>query len=401
MQDVSRTQKEKLLDALGRNWRTEMEGAATYRELARAERDERCAEVLRKLAEAEERHADRWAGRIAELGGRPPETGDHKPAGDVILTARRQGLDAALRRLEAVEDEHIEAYEAQATELGDEASARIIRDLVADEAAHAESLRGLVGDALPQLVGGAPRAGAVSNEARARLEGILRQERWHVTTGKWIGDAIYGVNDGLTAVFGIVAGVAGYSSAGRYVVVAGMAGMLASALSMGASGYLASKSEREVIEAEVARERREVEEDPAEEAEELALFYQLKGFSEQESEAMASRLAERPDQFLRVMAQEELGLSADQLPSPARAAFSATVSTAIGALIPVLPFVFLSGVTALVVSAVVSILAHFAVGAAKSVVTLRSWWLSGLEMTAVAVIVAVATYLLGLLFSVQ
>ncbi|MEJ7655254.1 MAG: VIT1/CCC1 transporter family protein, partial [Chloroflexia bacterium] len=124
--------------------------------------------------------------------------------------------------------------------------------------------------------------------------------------GKWIGDAIYGVNDGLTAVFGIVAGVAGYSSSNEFIVVAGAAGMLSSALSMGASGYLASKAEREVLEAEVARERREIVESPDEEAEELALFYQLKGFSEEESAAMAGRLAQQPDQFLRVMAQEEL-----------------------------------------------------------------------------------------------
>ncbi|MDQ3856080.1 MAG: VIT1/CCC1 transporter family protein, partial [Chloroflexota bacterium] len=128
---------------------------------------------------------------------------------------------------------------------------------------------------------------------------------------------------------------------------------------------------------------------------ELALFYQLKGFSEDEATAMTRRLAEQPDQFLRVMTQEELGLSTEQLPSPYRAAFSATLSTAVGALIPVLPFVLLGGTTALVVSAVVSILAHFAVGAAKSLVTLRTWWISGLEMTAVAVV----SYLLGVVLS--
>jgi VIT1/CCC1 family predicted Fe2+/Mn2+ transporter len=320
----------------------------------------------------------------------------------VISTARAQGLDAALQRIEAIEEEHIEAYHAQARSLDDAASVRIIEDLVRDEASHAETLRGLTdfdADATaPSQSIWASRTRA-RRDAQVRLDGILQQEKWHVTTGKWIGDAIYGVNDGLTAVFGIVSGVAGYSPTGSFVVVAGMAGMLASALSMGASGYLASKAEREVIEAEVARERQEVEEDPEEEAEELALFYQLKGFSEDESKAMARRLAEQPDQFLRVMAQEELGLSTDQLPSPSRAAFSATLSTAVGALIPVLPFVFLAGTTALIVSAIVSILAHFAVGAAKSLVTLRSWWVSGLEMTAVAVIVAVATYVLGALFA--
>lgn len=401
---TSQIHNQKLIAALEANWQTEMEGAVTYRTLADLESDPRRTAVLHKLAGAEERHAERWAGRIRELGGTPPSDSNHTVPRDVITTARAQGLDAALQRIEAVEEEHIEAYQAQARSLNDAPSARIIEDLVRDEASHAETLRALTA---PGMASGSPsRSGRMvrthaRRDAQARLDGILQQEKWHVTTGKWIGDAIYGVNDGLTAVFGIVSGVAGYSATGNFVVVAGMAGMLASALSMGASGYLASKSEREVIEAEVSRERREVEEDPEEEAEELALFYQLKGFSEEESVAMARRLAEQPEQFLRVMAQEELGLSTDQLPSPNRAAFSATVSTAVGALIPVLPFVFLAGTTALVVSAIVSILAHFAVGAAKSLVTLRSWWISGLEMTAVAVIVAVATYVLGALFALS
>jgi len=381
--DAARARK--LVSALEENWRAEMEGAATYRELARRERDDRRAAVLLRLAEAEERHAVRWAGRIVELGGEPPAQASGRPSPAIVAAAVQNGLDDALEWVEAEEERHIEAYEAQAREFDDEPSREIIRDLVRDEASHAASLRAL---------------GVQADDPRARLDRILGQEKWHVSTGKWIGDAIYGVNDGLTAVFGIVAGVAGYSNSNEFIVVAGAAGMLSSALSMGASGYLASKAEREVLEAEVARERREIVESPDEEAEELALFYQLKGFSEEESAAMAGRLAQQPDQFLRVMAQEELGLSPDQLPSPYRAAFSATISTAFGALIPVLPFVLLTGTTALIVSAVVSILAHFAVGVAKSVVTLRSWWVSGLEMTAVAVVVAAATYLIGLFLAV-
>lgn len=115
---------------------------------------------------------------------------------------------------------------------------------------------------------------------------------------------------------------------------------------------------------------------------------------------MAERLAEQPERLLEVLAHEELGLSTERLPNPTRSAVSATVSTAVGALIPVLPFIFLTGQPALVISAIVSILAHFGVGAAKSIVTLRSWWLSGLEMTVVAVIVAVVTYAVGSLFKV-
>jgi len=371
-----------VLSALTRNWQAELEGAATYRALAELEHDPHRAAVLQRLAAAEERHASRWATRIGELGGHLPADFHPTVPGDLLATAQTD-LTAALRHLEADEDAHIRAYEAQARTLGDAASAQLIQQLVRDEASHGRSLRALTGAAA---------------DPQARLDRIVGRERWHVSAGKWISDAIYGLNDGLTAVFGIVAGVAAYSSRTELVVVAGMSGLLASALSMGASGYLASKSQREVLEAELARERREIEESPDEEAEELALFYQLKGFPEADATQLAHRLAERPEQMLRVLAQEELGLSADQLPSPVRSGLSATLSTAVGALIPVLPFLFLGGRTALVVSAVVSIVAHFAVGAAKSVVTLRSWWKSGLEMTAVAVLVALATHALGTLF---
>ena len=114
---------------------------------------------------------------------------------------------------------------------------------------------------------------------RSALDTILRRERWHVRGTGWIGDAIYGVNDGLGAVFGIVSGMAGYTGGSEVVLAAGLAGTLASALSMGAGAYLASKSQREVYESEISRERTEIEEDPDEELVELELFYQLKGFS--------------------------------------------------------------------------------------------------------------------------
>jgi len=226
-----------------------MEGVATYRELARLERDERRQAVLLKMAEAEERHAGRWAERIVALGGESPERdgsgreqGTHVgPSQSALLTARVGNVEAALRRVEAQEDEHVRIYEAQLRSLGDQASAEILEELIHDESEHAQTLRAM---ARP------------SAEPKSRLESILKRERWHASSGSWIGDAIYGVNDGLTAVFGIVSGVAGAAgTAGReFVVVAGLAGMISSVLSMGASAYLANKSEREVFEAELARE---------------------------------------------------------------------------------------------------------------------------------------------------
>jgi predicted membrane protein (TIGR00267 family) len=204
----------------------------------------------------------------------------------------------------------------------------------------------------------------------------------------------------LGAAFGVVSGVAGATAAnGEFVLLSGFAVAIASALSMGSGAYLATKSERELYEAEVERERHEIEENPKEEIEELELFYQLKGFTAGEAKAMAQRLAEKPDQLLKVLAHEELGLSEQTFPHEWRAAVSATISTAIGAAVPVLPFLFATGMTALIISLIVSTIAHFLVGASKVLVTGRSWLKSGTEMTLVGLGEAAVTYALGLLIA--
>ena len=231
------------------------------------------------------------------------------------------------------------------------------------------------------------------------LDNILKRERWHGRGGGWVADAIYGVNDGLGAVFGIVSGVAGATdNQQHYILISGLAGMMASTLSMGAGAYLANKSEREIYEAEIAREKAEVEENPEEEIEEMSLFYQLQGFVPEEAQRMAERLAEQPEQMVQAMAQSELGLSQHHFPNQWTSAFSAALSTAIGAFIPIIPFFFLTGIEAVIVAFIVSILAHFAVGAIKSLITIRSWWASGFEMTLVGVLQAAVTYSLGLAF---
>jgi VIT1/CCC1 family predicted Fe2+/Mn2+ transporter len=182
------------------------------------------------------------------------------------------------------------------------------------------------------------------------------------------------------------------------VLTAGLAGAVASALSMATGAFLAERSTAEVMEANVERERQEIAEHPEEEREELSLFYQLKGIDEETADALATRLAEEPDAMLKVLATEEFGASPQSGGNPAQAALAAGLSTGVGAIIPVIPFMFDTGTAAIVAAAVVSLLAHFAVGAAKSLVTLRSWWGAGLEMTAAGVIVGGATYAVGLAF---
>lgn len=376
----------KLIDSIREIIRGELSSAETYRLLAKREKDPQKKKVLEKLAEVEDRHAEEWTQRLIELGGTPPSVRRAKPL--FGWQAHLAAPEAVLRRMEEHEDEAVERY-LRMQSLGDERTAEIARRAMQDEEEHEHTVRALYS----------------ASTMEHPVERILRREHWHVRGGSWIGDAIYGINDGLGAVFGIVSGMAGYSagsSAGHQtVLIAGLVGTLASALSMGSGAFLAAKSEREVYEAELARERRELHENPEEEIEELSLFYQLKGFSEEEAEAMARRLAEQPEQMLKVKAHEELGLSEASFPNPLVSLLSSMVSTGIGGLIPVLPFFFARGWAAVFWSAFVSVLAHFAVGAAKSLVTTRKWWVSGLEMTAIAFVVGVLTYLIGVLFNVH
>ena len=268
-----------------------------------------------------------------------------------------------LHRLEQEENKAEAEYDALMARLTDPDDRRIAEEATLEERDHAVVLRTLAGGKIPT--------------PRSTLDTILGRERWHVRGTGWIGDAIYGVNDGLGAVFGIVSGMAGYTGGSEVVLAAGLAGTLASALSMGAGAYLASKSQREVYESEVAREQAEIEEDPHEEMLELELFYQLKGFSAEESRSMAERLQQEPKQFLRTLVHEELGLSEETFPNPWRSTVSASVSTAIGGFIPIIPFFFTVGMPAVIASFVISTVAHFVVGASKALVTMRPWWATG------------------------
>src|SRR5207302_6363561 len=162
--------------------------------------------------------------------------------------------------------------------------------------------------------------------ARARLDRILGREKWHRTGGGWISGAIYGANDGLAAVFGIVAGVSGATGGSSFVLTAGLSGAVASALSMATGAYLAERSEAEVAAANVARERKEIEEHPEEEREEVSLFYQLKGLDRASADQLAVQLSKDPDAMLNVLAAEELG-GAGEGGHPVQSAAAAGIST--------------------------------------------------------------------------
>ncbi|HEX5324061.1 MAG TPA: VIT1/CCC1 transporter family protein [Capsulimonadaceae bacterium] len=377
-----------LIAVLRENWKNEMAISRVYHRLAEMEPDENRRRLLSRMAENEETHAKLWEGRLAELGVSVDLKEIDREVRREERYARMFGTMASIRRIEREERGHVVNYTAQTERLGDARSSEILAGIIPDEEAHANRLKAMADAAA---------------SPKSALENILSTEKWHRThTGGWLGDAIYGVNDGLGAVFGIVSGMAGateHAANGSHVVLlAGLAGMLASALSMGSGAYLATKSEREVHEAELHRERFEIQESPEHEREELELMYQLKGFSEEEAKLLADRMTQNPEQFLQTMASEELGIAIGNPPNPITSAVSAAVSTAVGAFVPIIPFFFMGGLSAVIVSAVISLIAHFAVGAAKTLVTGRSWIASGTEMTVVGVIEAAITFGLGLFF---
>jgi vacuolar iron transporter family protein len=364
-------------------WRREVEAAATYKHLANRETDSKRRDILMRLADQEDKHAARWSERIAASTGRVPDPKEIERG--LSWFQRISDPNVVLHRLEQEENKAEEEYTELMQRLSNPVDRQIAEEAMLEERDHAVVLRTLAGGKIPT--------------PRSTLDSILGRERWHVRGTGWIGDAIYGVNDGLGAVFGIVSGMAGYTGGSEVVLAAGLAGTLASALSMGAGAYLSSKSQREVYESEIAREQAEIDEDPHEELLELELFYQLKGFSAEESRSMAERLQKEPKQFLRTLVHEELGLNEETFPNPWRSTLSASVSTAIGGFIPIIPFFFTVGMPAVIASFVISTIAHFVVGASKSLITTRSWWASGAEMTVVGIIEAAITYGLGLAFA--
>jgi vacuolar iron transporter family protein len=391
----ARTQK--ILAALEANWQAEMAGYHTYRTLADRDTDVVRAQVLRHLAQAEMEHATLWAERISELGGAEPLYGG-SPGGEAdSLSSRAGGIRMALRRLEIEESRDIARYGEQLTALGDEGSMAILEHVIEDEKEHYRELGSLLRGHY------SPPAGAHRIDPRAVLAELLaKRNQGRKQPGTWVGDAIYGVNDGLGAIFGIVSGVSGATlgdpaQTSHYVLLAGLSGMIASALSMGSGAYLAAKSEREIYMAEVEREREAIRMNGPEARELLSLYYQVKGLPEEDAIHMVNHIASEPEQLLRALSSERLGSSEEALSNPLVSASSGALSTAVGAIIPVIPFFFMQGLPAVIAAAVVSLAAHFAVGAAKSLITVRSWWSSGLEMTVVGAIEGAVTYGIGIL----
>jgi vacuolar iron transporter family protein len=384
-------------------WRGEIIAGASYDLIARR-MPEREAKILRRMAEAESGHRKRLEQRMHELGIEVPDPSTVKVPFVLRLQTRVAPVDRLLAAREAAEDEEVDDLYKRPT--GDPQTDQLLRDIRKEERSHSMAVQDIRsgspddgngdGDVNVNVTGLRIDAPLAPPGVSTRLERILGRERWHKTGGGWLSGAIYGANDGLAAVFGIVSGVSGATGGGSFVLTAGAAGAIASALSMATGAFLAERSEHEVTAANVERERQEIAEHPEEEKEELSLFYQLKGIDEATADQLAERMSKQPDAMLKVLSAEEFGVTGDNRGDPTQAAAAAGISTGLGGIIPVIPFIFTTGTVAIVAAAVVSLAAHFLVGAAKSLFTLRTWWAAGLEMTMAGVIVGGATYLVGL-----
>jgi vacuolar iron transporter family protein len=368
-------------------WRGEVEARAVYEALAARERDPQRVAILRRMADGERGHRARLESRMRDLGIAVPDPGSVRLSPWTRLQVRFAPIDRVLAWREAMENN--ESVDTYARPTGDAETDELFGQIRKDERSHAL--------AVEDMRDGDDAGGA--EDPQGKLRRILGRETWHKAGSSWISAAVYGANDGLGAVFGIVAGVSGATGGSNLVLTAGLAGAIASSLSMAVGAYLAERSTSEVAAASIARERKEIEEHPEEEKEELSLFYQLKGIGQADADALAEKAAGDPNAMLRALVSEELGGTSEG-GNPVQAAVAAGISTGVGAVIPVLPFFWLGGAAGVVAAAAVSLAAHFLVGVAKSLFTLRSWWSSGLEMTAAGVIVGGATYLLGLLFKV-
>jgi VIT1/CCC1 family predicted Fe2+/Mn2+ transporter len=351
-------------------YRDEMDAAWLYRTLARTESDPPRRAIFDNLAKVEDEHVERWRALFQAHGGTVPEHAPSFRSRMLAGVARIFGSSVVLPLIVAEESREVGSYLRLARGATDKTTHDTAVAIATESAEHAQHLSASIG-----------------------REG----EPWHGhAAGGYLRSVVYGFNDGLTANFGLVAGVIGAAVAPHLVVVTGVAGALADALSMGSSGYLAAKSEAEVAARQIAIERDELRLMPDLEEKELALILEVKGLSPENARASAEAMMRDPARALATKVQEELGIQPPTVTPLADGLVTGT-ATAFGAIIPLVPFLLAPPGPAIWISLTVSMATHFAVGAARSIFTGRGMWASGRDMFLVGFGVAAAGYFIGAL----
>ncbi len=372
------------------NWESEARMAGVYEALAGVTSNTKLKQRLLSLAETEQRHADAWASLLDPGGGKRKEHQPQLTATFLAALARLAGIGPALALAGAAEGHVLRSYLHQVSSVADERAQGVLRQVLPEELDH-QSAEDVAADS------------GTAGRAETPLDAA---EEWHSTGTESIRNVIYGVNDGLTATLGVLAGVGGASVDPKVVLIGGLSAMVASGVSMAGGAYLASKSQREVYEGQLAREAAEIEVMPDLERAELARIYRSKGLTPAEAETIVGRITSDKKVWLETQAREELGLDVTQFENPAREGLVAGVSTLIGGAIPVAGYLLgrlllghvVNGFAALVIAFVVSAGFLFGIGAARSFFTGKGAVRSGLEMLVVGSVVASLTYGVGLLF---
>jgi VIT1/CCC1 family predicted Fe2+/Mn2+ transporter/rubrerythrin len=350
------------------HYRDERDAAYLYRALAAVETSAHLKDLFEKLAVVEDRHTARWEELFRASGRALPPYKTARRTRLLGWAAKRFGTSLVLPMMLAEEGREVQAYLGLARQSSHRQTHAAALAIATDSAVHAREL----------------------SEAMNR-DG----EPWHVGgSGGYLRSVVYGFNDGLTANFGLVAGVLGADVAPHVVIISGVAGALADALSMGASGYLAAKSESEMHAHQIAIEEQELKLMPDLEEEELAVIYEAKGLTPERARDTARAIMQEPPKALDTMVREELNIHPAEL-APLRDGLVTGTATAIGAFIPIVPFFVLSHARAVWASLVVSMAAHFAIGAARSLFTGRGVWSSGRDMFVVGFGVAAIGYFIG------
>lgn len=365
-----------------RRYRTNLQGevdsAVLYRALAEAESNPQLKEVYRRLAAVEEAHAEFWRGRLKPFGG-VFSRGAGWRTRTLAWLARRFGPDFVLpvvNSLERADSAHYD-HQPEAVSAG----------LPAQERSHARLL-----DAVAR-----PAHGGLSGGGIARLEG-----RHRLAGGNALRAAVLGANDGLVSNLSLVMGVAGADLAPRAVLVTGIAGLIAGACSMAMGEWLSVNSAREFSQQQIDVEAEELREFPEEEKQELALIYQAKGLSEAQAKLLADRIIADSATALDTLAREELGIDPAELGGSAwTAAATSFLLFALGAIVPVAPYLFLDGTTAMLTSLAVSGLAMFLIGAGTTLFTGRGVVFSGLRQLVIGLAAAAVTFGIGRLIGVS
>ncbi len=359
------------------NFEEERNSAELYRLMAKNEQNQKISEVYLKLAGTEDIHAEGWAKRLREAGVDVPFYRPSLRTRMLKWLVRYFGTNAIVPTLSSIEVRGSRNYSKQPEAL----------DMVPAEQSHARILQ-----EIEKTV-----RGGIEGSALARIEGRHRS-----AGGNALRAAVLGASDGLLSNFNLIAGVAGAELSNKNILLTGFAGLLAGAVSMALGEWISVQSSRELYKKQISIEQDEIVAAPEEETEELVLIYQSRGMNEAAARKLAGQIMSNPKTAIEALARDELGIDPKELGGSAwEAAFTSFLLFAAGAVIPIIPFVFFQGMSAVMTSAALSAVGLFAIGSAITLFTGRSILSSGIRQVIFGLVAAAAVFLIGHIIGVS